>query len=319
MDLFQAMRIFVRVADSGSFTAAAQATNLSTAQVSRLVSDLETHLQARLLQRTTRRVSLTAAGAGYLEHCKQILLEVENAGAEASGAHLTPRGRLRVHSIIGVGSQLLAPLAARYRERYPDVQLDLTLSQRLPDLLAEGHDVVITLSTGLPDSELVGQHIADMHSVVCAAPSYISVHGVPASPEQLTEHRCLRLVDPAFPEDWIFTVDGEPRAIRPQTTFQVNVAEAIALAAEAGMGICLLPDYVAARSLARGSLVRLLPEQRPHRKGIYALYPSRRYLDAKVRTWVQFLQAEIPEALEQTTAILDDPMYWAQGSDAAPR
>ncbi len=190
-----------------------------------------------------------------------------------------------MHSIIGFGTQLLAPLAARYRERCPDVQLDLSLSQRQPDLLEEGHDVVITLSRQLPDSELIAQRIGEMFCVVCASPDYLREHGVPDTPEDLVEHRCLHLVDPAFPEGWVFREDGVERTIRPAVAFQVNVAEAIAQAATAGMGICLLPDFAAAGLLEQGRLVRLLPRHRLHEKGVYALYPSRRFLDAKVKTW----------------------------------
>ncbi|WP_043237483.1 LysR family transcriptional regulator [Stutzerimonas azotifigens] len=316
MDLIQAIRTFARVADMGSFTAAAESANLSTAHVSRLVSDLERHLQARLLQRTTRRVRLTDAGAHYLERCRPILLELENAAAEARGAHLTPKGRLRVHSIIGFGTQLLAPLAARYRERCPDVQLDLSLSQRQPDLLEEGHDVVITLSRQLPDSELIAQRIGEMFCVVCASPDYLREHGVPDTPEDLVEHRCLHLVDPAFPEGWVFREDGVEHTIRPAVAFQVNVAEAIAQAATAGMGICLLPDFAAAGLLEQGRLVRLLPRHRLHEKGVYALYPSRRFLDAKVKTWVEFLRHEVPHAFAGLRATLEDPRYWATPSEA---
>ena len=152
MDIFQAMRVFVRVVETGSFTAAAQALGYSTAQTSRLLSELESSLQARLLQRSTRRLALTEVGARYLERCRMILGEIEDANAEAGGAHLIPRGHLRVQSTTGLGIQLLAPLVARYTELYPQVNVDLTLSQRQPDLLEEGHDVVITLSANLPDS-----------------------------------------------------------------------------------------------------------------------------------------------------------------------
>ena len=166
MDIFQAMRVFVRVVETGSFTAAAQALGYSTAQTSRLLSELEASLQARLLQRSTRRLALTEVGARYLERCRLILSEVEDANAEAGGAHLTPRGHLRVQSTTGIGIQLLAPLVARYAQLYPQVNVDLTLSQRQPDLLEEGHDVVITLSSHLPDSELVGQALGTISSVI---------------------------------------------------------------------------------------------------------------------------------------------------------
>lgn len=311
MDIFQAMRVFTRVVDAGSFTAAAQALGLSTAQVSRLVSDLETHLQARLLQRTTRRLGLTEVGSRYLERCRQILSELEDAGAEARGAHLMPRGRLRVHSITGLGTQLLAPLAAHYGELYPEVNVDLTLSQRHPDLLEEGQDVVLTLARELPDSELVAQLLGTTYSVVCAAPAYLERHGIPQTLDDLGRHRCLRLLDPVFGDSWTFNDNGVERAIRLGETFQVNVAEAMAQAAGAGMGICVLPDLVAAKAFEQGRLVRLLAQHRLHERGIYALYPSRRFLDAKVRTWVEFLKEELPLAFERNRALVENPVYWA--------
>jgi len=311
MDIFQAMRVFVRVVETGSFTAAAQALGYSTAQTSRLLSELESSLQARLLQRSTRRLALTEVGARYLERCRLILGEIEDANAEAAGAHLIPRGHLRVQSTTGLGIQLLAPLVARYTELYPQVHVDLTLSQRQPDLLEEGHDLVITLSAHLPDSELIGQPLGSIFSVISAAPSYLEGRNIPKVPEDLHQHRCLHLVDPLFTDSWTFRDDQGEQVIRPGNVFQVNVAEAMAKAAEAGLGICLLPDYVAVGSYQRGSLVRLLPHYRLHEKNIYALYPSRRFLDAKVKTWVEFLKEEIPKVLERHQAIVDDPAHWA--------
>ncbi len=311
MDALQAVRVFIRVVEAGSFTAAAKALGLSTAQVSRLVSELESHLQARLLQRTTRRLGLTEVGRRYLERCRQIVSEFDEASAEARGSHLKPQGRLRVHAITGIGTQLLAPLAASYGELYPEVSIDLTLSQRHPDLLEEGQDVVITLAQDLPDSEQIAQLLGTTYSVICAAPTYLERYGTPQSLDELDQHRCLRLLDPVFGDSWTFNSNGVERAIHLQNTFQVNVAEAMAEAAGAGMGICLLPDLVAARAFERGQLVRLLVQHRLPERGIYALYPSRRFLDAKVRTWVEFLKEQLPVALSANRAVVENPTYWA--------
>lgn len=311
MDVFQAMRVFTRVVDAGSFTAAGQVLNLSTAQVSRLVSELESHLQARLLQRTTRRLRLTEVGSRYLERCRQLLNELEAANAEASGAHLMPRGRLKVHAITGLGTQLLAPLAARYCELYPEVNIDLTLSQHHPDLFDEGQDVVFTMARQLPDSELVAQLLGSNYSVLCAAPSYLEQRGIPQTLDDLSAHRCLRLIDPAFDDSWTFNDNGVERVIHLGETFQVNVAQAMAQAAGAGMGICLLPDLVAAKAFQQGKLLRVLADYQLHERGVYALYPSRRFLDAKVKTWIEFLKQEIPQAFESNRAVVNNPVYWA--------
>lgn len=193
MDTLQGMRVFARVVDSGSFTSAAQALDLSTAQVSRLISDLEAHLQTRLLHRTTRRLALTEAGERYLERCRGILEDIEVAEAEAAGAHIRPCGRLRVQSLMGMGQHHLVPMIARYGALFPDVVIELTLSQRNPDMLEEGQDVLITGERQLPDSEFVAQRLGSIHSVLCASPGYLQQRGVPRSVDDLERHVCLRL------------------------------------------------------------------------------------------------------------------------------
>lgn len=312
MDLLQGMRVFARVVDCEGFTAAAQTLDLSTAQVSRLITDLESHLQARLLHRTTRRLRLTDAGERFLLRCRQILDQVDEASAEARGAHLTPSGRLRVHTMHGLGL-LLTPLIAAYNLRYPDVVFELTLSQRNPDPLEEGHDVVISVGQELPDSQLVALALGEIYSVPCAAPAYLALQGVPRQPADLLDgHRCLRMVDPLYDDDWVFRDEQGEHLVRPGQTFQSNVAESMVKAAEAGMGICLVPYYAATTALAGGSLRRLLPDYRLRQRKLHALYPSRRFLDAKVRTWIDFLRESLPALLADHEQVLADPRHWAE-------
>lgn len=310
MDLLNSVRVFVRVVDCASFTAAAEALDLSTAQVSRLVADLEQHLQARLLQRTTRRLNLTEAGERFLLRSRQILEDMEEATSEARGAHQKPSGRLRVHSMNGLGV-LITPLIARYCELYPDVVFELTLSQRNPDPLEEGHDVVISIAHELEDSQRVAQTLGQIYSVPCAAPAYLQRHGVPQHPSALSEHRCLRMVDPLYSDQWQLHNGHEEYTISPTKTFQCNVAESMVKASEAGMGISLLPFYTATRPLSDGALVRLLPNWRARERNVYALYPSRHFLDAKVRTWVDFLKVELPRLFAEHEAVMDDSQHWA--------
>ncbi|MBK5312744.1 MULTISPECIES: LysR family transcriptional regulator [unclassified Pseudomonas] len=310
MDLLNNLRVFVRVVDSASFTAAADALDLSTAQVSRLVADLEEHVQARLLQRTTRRLSLTEAGERFLLRSRQILEEMEEATAEARGAHLKPSGRLRVHSMNGLGV-LITPLIARYSELYPDVVFELTLSQRNPDPLEDGHDVVISIAHELADSQLVAHAIGQIYSVPCASPEYLQRRGVPDTPLALNDHQCLRMIDPLYSDQWVFQDKHGEHVISPAKTFQCNVAESMVKASEAGMGISLIPFYTATRPLSDGTLLRLLPAWRPRQRNVYALYPSRRFLDAKVRTWVAFLKAELPKLFAEHDAVMNDPRHWA--------
>lgn len=310
MDLLNNLRVFIRVVDCGSFTAAADALDLSTAQVSRLVADLEEHVQARLLQRTTRRLSLTDAGERFLLRGRPIIDQMDEATAEARGAHIKPAGRLRVHSMSGLGV-LLTPLIARYGELYPDVVFELTLSQRNPDPLEDGHDVVISIAPELADSQLVAQVIGQIYSVPCASPHYLKRRGVPTHPQGLSEHQCLRLLDPLYSDQWLFEDEGGEHAISPTATFQCNVAESLVKASEAGMGVSLIPFYAATRALSDGTLLRLLPAWRLRERNVHALYPSRRFLDAKVRTWVDFLKAELPGLFAVHEAILNDPRHWA--------
>ena len=297
MDLLNGMRVFAQVVDSGSFVAAADVLKLSGAQVSRLVAELEQHLQTRLLQRTTRRLHLTETGERFLLRCRGILDDVRDASAEASGAHLCPRGRLRVHCMSGLGV-LITPLIARYCERYPQVSVELSLAQHNPDPLEEGHDVVISIAHALPDSALVSQTIGQLFSVPCASPGYLARHGVPEHPQQLLQHRRLHLQD--FQEDeWLFHDEAGDIVIAPGSTFRTNVADAMVKATQEGMGISLLPFFSAHPALQDGSLVRLLPGYRLRERNIFAVYPSRRFLDAKVRTWVECLREQLPALLNQ--------------------
>ncbi|MFV3317657.1 LysR family transcriptional regulator [Pseudomonas sp. BNK-43-a] len=309
MDMLHAMRTFARVVECGSFAAAANALDISAAQVSRIVAELENQLQTRLLHRTTRRLRMSEAGERFLERSRQIMLLTEEAFDEARGAHLTPRGRLRVHCSHGLGL-LMMPLVARYNASCREVVMELTLSQRNPDLLAEGHDVVIAIGQGLPDSQLIAIPLGSIYSVLCASPDYLARHGVPKRPEDLHEHVCLRTVDPLFEEDWPFGDAPDSCVISPQDTFLTNVADAMVKATELGMGIGLLPYYSASQALEDGRLCRLLAPHRLRQREIYAIYPSRHYLDAKVRTWLDFLKEQLPVLFQAHERLVDDPRYW---------
>jgi DNA-binding transcriptional LysR family regulator len=306
MDTLQNMRVFVRVVEAGSFTGAAQHLNTTTAYASRAVSDLEAHLRTRLLNRTTRRIALTEAGERYLQRCEQILAYVDQAEAEASDAHARPSGKLKIHAMTSFGQHYVVPSVSRYQQRYPDVQIELTLAQRVPDLIDEGYDVALVLAQGLPDSGLVSQRLGSVFSIVCASPAYLERHGVPQGPSDLGRHTCLQMVSPIFPiDEWIFDgPDGQETFALGPATFQVNVAEAQAVAVREGMGIGLLPTYSAINGLRSGQLVWVMPEFTSQEMNLYALYASRQYLDAKIRTWVEFLRDELPATLAADQAEL---------------
>ena len=299
MDTLQNMRVFVRVVEAGSFTGAAQHLNTTTAYASRAVSDLEAHLRTRLLNRTTRRIALTEAGERYLQRCEQILAYVDQAEAEAGDAHARPSGKLKVHAMTSFGQHYVVPAVGRYQQQYPDVHVELTLAQRMPDLLDEGYDVALVLATDLPDSGFVSQRLASAFSIACASPAYLEQHGVPQKPSDLVGHTCMQMVTPVSPSaQWRFSgPDGEELIELGAPTFQVNVAEALAVAVREGMGIGLLPIYSAISGLRSGELVWLLPGYKSQEMNVYAMYPSRQYLDAKIRTWVELLREQIPATL----------------------
>jgi len=298
MDTLQSMRVFARVVEEGSFTGAAQHLNSTTAHVSRSVSDLEAHLQTRLLNRTTRRLALTQAGERYLARCEQILAYVDEAEAEASDAHARPAGKLKMHAMTSFGNHHVLPVISRYQQRYPNVDIDLTLAQRMPDLLDEGYDVSLVLATDLPDSGLISQRLGTAYSIVCASPGYLALKGVPRTPSDLCAHACLQLVTPIFSSNkWLFDGPQGQEMISIGGTFRVNVAEAMAVAIREGMGVGLLPIYSAIPGLRDGSLVRVLPQYTLQSMHVYALYSSRQFLDAKIKTWVDFLRDALPAAM----------------------
>ncbi|MDR5732016.1 LysR family transcriptional regulator [Caballeronia sp. LZ025] len=305
MDLLRSMRIFTRVAEAASFTAAAQQLDITTAQASRAVTDLEAHLRTRLLNRTTRRVALTDAGNRYLARCKEVIALVDVSEAEASNAQVSPSGVLRMHAPITFGQHYVVPALTRYLDAHPQVRVELTLSQNVPDMLDEGYDVFLQITTStLPDSALISHRICTMPSVLCASPRYLERAGVPRSIEELSEHACLQLVTAFFPVDrWIFEgPQGSVEVDLPPGRLRVNAADALAVAVTDGLGIAPLPALSVQPLLKSGALVRVLPEWELQTMTIYAMYASRQYLDAKIKTWVAFLRDFVVGTLESELA-----------------
>ncbi len=305
MDTLQSMRALTRVVEAGSFTAAAASMNTTTGAVSRAVSELETHLRTRLLTRSTRKLSLTPAGERYLLRCRQILADIDQAEEEASNAHEHPSGMLRIFSFASIGQHYVLPAIGQYRALFPDVKVDLTLSQQTPDLFEGSIDVAVVGASSLPDADIVSHLLGTTFSVLCASPAYIRQHGEPQLPTDLLAHECLTLNTPAFPaHDW--TMEGPEGTVemRIEGPVQVNIAESLRAAVLEGMGIGMLPLYSAISGLRDGSLVRVLPAYTLQSMNVYALYPSRKFLDAKTRTWVAFLREHLPAVIERDKAFL---------------
>jgi len=299
MDTLQNMRVFMRIVEDGSFTAAARHMNATTAYVSRAISDLETHLRTRLLNRTTRRIAMTEAGERYLQRCEQILAYVDEAEAEASDAQARPSGTLRVHAMTSLGQHYVIPAISRYQQAYPEVNVELTLAPRIPDLFDEGYDVSVVLATELPDSGLIAQKLGVTYSVLCASPDYLKRYGTPRTLAELRQHNCLQLVSPVFvPDVWTFQGPGGIENVPITGSFQVNVAESMLVAVREGMGIGSVPAYSAIDGLESGEFVRVMPQHGLQHLNVYALYASRQYLDAKIKAWIDVLRQSLPAAMQ---------------------
>jgi DNA-binding transcriptional LysR family regulator len=319
MDILHSMRTFVRVVEAGGFTAAALAANTNTASVSRAVAELETRLQTKLLNRTTRRIALTAAGDRYLARCYQALAMIAEAEAEASDARAKPNGHLKLHCMAGFGQHYIIAAIAAYRKRFPDVTIELHLSQRVPNLLEEGYDLSIVMGHELPSSGNIAQRLGTCFSVLCASPGYALARGIPADPAALRDHACLQMISGLFPgNQWSFEGPGGTSQIELNAAFRVNSGEAMAEAIRQDMGIGLLPSYSALAGLRDGSLLRVLPDYALQKLNAYALYPSRQYLDAKIKTWIDHLKDFLPALLEdermaiEALALQHRRQPWAQ-------
>jgi DNA-binding transcriptional LysR family regulator len=283
MDRLTSLTAFVRVVDSGGFSAAGRRLNMSTTMVSNHVQALEDRLGARLLHRTTRKVSLTEVGKAYYDRCIQILADLEQADDIAGALQSTPRGTLRVFTATHI-VPFIAPVVAGFLASYPDVKVDLTMGERTIDLI----DVALRL-TPPPDSSLIVRSLATWRHVLCCSPGYIDKHGRPQQLSELANHNCVRHV--LYPYDeWRF-VDrkGTPASVRVSGNLISNSGDTMRMAALHGVGVCLAPGFLIADDLEAGRLVRLLSEYRPVEFAMNAVYPHRHHLSAKVRTFIDLL------------------------------
>lgn len=289
MDRFTAMQVFVRVIDDGSFAKAAARLGISTSACSRHVADLESHLGVRLLNRTTRRLSLTEAGEAFSERCMQVLADLEEAERAAAMSAERPRGTLKVTCGISFGQRHLARIMGAFVARHPEVRFDVQLSDRFVDLVEEGFDLAIRIGES-PTQNLIARRLGETRLVPCAAPGYLRQHGVPQTPADLPRHACLTYEYLPQRGTWRFRdAAGAEHAARVAGPVHANNADLLAAASVAGIGIAMEPDFVVAADLAAGRLVRVLVDYAPAPRNVYAVYPSRRHLSAKVRAFVDFL------------------------------
>ena len=287
MDRLTSLTAFVRVVDSGGFSAAGRRLNMSTTMVSNHVQSLEDRLGARLLQRTTRKVSLTEVGRAYYDRCVQILADIEQADDIAGALQSTPRGTLRIYTATHI-VQYVSPVVAEFLALYPDVKVDLTMGERAVDMIDEGFDVAVRL-TPPPDSSLIVRSLATWRHVLCCSHEYIEKHGRPQQLSELAERNCFRHANYPF-DEWRF-VDrkGTPASVRVAGNLISNSGETLRMAVLQGGGIWLAAGFLVHDDLETGRLVRLLPEYRPVELSMNAVYPHRHHLSAKVRTFIDML------------------------------
>lgn len=292
LDRLTSMEVFVKAADLGSFTAAGVALGLTSQMVGKHVSALEARLGTTLLQRTTRRMSLTEAGRRFHERCRVILAEVAAADDLMEDGGAEPRGRLRVSAPVGFGACRLAPIVTGLLARHPALEVELTLTDRYVDMVDEGFDAVLRLGP-IGETSLAVHELADHDQVACASPGYLDRHGIPRAPADLTGHACLGYVNwSGLPyAEWRFGRDGIVHAVTVRSRFQVNDGRALVAAAIAGHGIILQPEAVVADALAQGALVPVLTDYVAPSRPLYLLHTTRQPRPAKLTVFVDYLVA----------------------------
>ena len=290
MDRLQAMQVFTRVVDTNSFTRAAETLDLPRASVTTIIQNLEAFLGTRLMHRTTRRLSLTPDGAAYYERCVRILADVEETEASFQSGNKKPHGKLRIDMPGSIGRLLVIPSLCEFHTRYPDIDLQLGLSDRPVDLLQEGVDCVVRVGA-LQDSSLVARRIGLFEGVTCAAPDYLERAGMPTSLEDLENHKAVNYFSSRTGRtiDWAFMVDGKEVEVKMKGIVSVNDADAYVTCGVEGFGLIQPALFMVLPHLRSGQLVEVLPELKPLPMPISAVYPHSRHLSPKVRVFVDWI------------------------------
>jgi DNA-binding transcriptional LysR family regulator len=292
MDRFDAMRLFLRVAELGSFSAVALQAGVARSVVTRQVAALEAHLGVKLMARSTRRLALTSAGSAYLEKCRVILNLVEAAEADVAAERLTPRGNIRISLPLSFGLRRLAPLLLDFSQRHPEVSLDMDYSDRRINLIEDGIDLAIRITRRLEPGD-VARKIGTGRMLVVAAPEYLARHGRPRHPAELAHHECLGYASVGSPLPWQFMVDGQLESFPVRSRINANNGDVLTEAAAQGLGITLQPDFIAGGYLDAGRVERILADFAIPELGIYAMLPSNRHVPHRVRVLMDVLAAAL--------------------------
>ena len=297
MDKLDAMNAFTKVVACGSYAEAARGLGVTRSAVSKAVMEIEHALGARLLDRTTRRVTPTEAGLAYYERCLAIIAQVEETEIQISRLHDEPRGVLKINAPMSFGILYLGPAVADFMALYPDLRVEMTLNDRFIDPLEEGVDVTVRIGA-LTDSTLIARRLAPARRALVAAPSYIERHGTPEAPAGLAAHRCLTYGHAAATQRWQLTHGGATLSVQAGSCLCSNNGEVLRAAAARGIGIANLPTFLVGPDIRAGRLVTVLPDYPPAELGIFALYAPNRYLAAKTRVFIDFLAGRFGGAPE---------------------
>jgi len=304
VDVLTGMRVFAAVVDAGSFAGAAEKLDLSRGMTSRYVAQIEAHLGVRLLNRTTRRQSLTEAGEDYYQRATQVLGLVEEAEHSAGKGSAEPRGTLRVNAPVAFGIRHLGPAIGAWLRRHPQVKADLSLNDRFVDLVEEGFDVAVRIASRI-DPGLVARPITRARLLACAAPAYLKEHGTPKSPAELARHNCLTYAYAGHQGEWRFTRRGRDQVVKVSGNAHGNNGDILCSAAAEGLGVVVQPSFLVYELLRAKKLVRILEGWEAGGEfTVYAVYPSRQFLAPKVRSFIDFLVERFGH----------DP-YWDKGLD----
>jgi len=288
VDKFVEMRAFVAVVEAGSFVKAANALSISNAGISRLVSELEARLGLRLLQRTTRKLSLTAEGEVFYHRCTEVLQAIEDAEGEVTARGGEAVGLVRVNVPVSFGMTYLAPLWPLFMELHPQVVLEVTLSDRVVDLVDEACDLAVRIAR-LPNSTLVSRKLASTRLTLCASPEYLRRHGTPEHPLELSQHAVIAYTLLSMGDQWQFEGADGPVTVKVKPRMRSNSGDTCCVAAVSGQGLVLEPTFLVGPYLRTGELVEVMPQYRSIDLGVYAVYPTRKYLPPKVRALIEFL------------------------------
>lgn len=291
MDKLESMRAFTEVVNHSGFAAAGRHLGQSRSIVNKLVAQLEKELGVQLLQRTTRRVSPTDTGRAYYERCVDILAEVEAAELSVTQLQAEPKGTLRINAPMSFGTLHFAEAIAAFMQRYPDIQIQMTLSDRFIDLIEEGFDVTLRIAEARAEDALIEHDIAPINRVLCAAPSYLETYGMPAQPDDLRQHTCLKYGHLATGNKWQLTGPDRVYNISIKCRYYSNNGEVLRAGAIAGIGIALLPTFIIGEALESGALAVVLPNYHPPQLTARLCYAANRHLSTKIQLLATFLQA----------------------------